>query len=152
MIDITTNIDFVKLHTIDNIKHTEIRDSKLHGFGLFAMQSFFKDSILTHLDGQIVDNIKYKEIIKSLSSDIGKYKNYFLMECNILDKNTYLVRAFRTKYSYINHSRKPNVKIIKYPLRIIVIKDISVNDEIVIDYRMEDLSEEYLNRDDKKFL
>ncbi len=152
MKDVTLNIDFVKLNTIDNIKNTEIKKSKLHGFGLFATDIIKKDTVLSLLDGQKISIINYNNLVKNISNGVKDYKNYFFMEWNILNKQTYLVRPYRTKYSYINHSRNPNIILINNPLRILAIKNIEVDGELTIDYRKEDLSEEYLNRNDKQFL
>jgi len=68
-----------------------------------------KGTILGFLDGQVMPWAQYNEIMKN--TDLGYFNSYIFMEWNALDKNTLLVRAFRTKYSYINHSRKPNVAI-----------------------------------------
>jgi len=74
------------------------------------------------------------------------------MEWNALSVDILLVRALRTKYSYINHSRTPNVKILKESMTIISIVDILPNDEILLDYRDEPLNERYLNGHGKTYL
>jgi SET domain-containing protein len=148
----TEDLEFVQKNTLDTIQYTVINKSTLHGFGLFTIRKIYEDTILAILDGQIMSQSKYNEIEKNIAKNIDIYKNYFFMEVNILDDKTYLVRPFRTKYSYINHSRIPNVKILQNPLRIIAIRDIESGEELTIDYREEKLSQEYLVREDKQFL
>ncbi len=51
---------------------------------------------------------------------------------------------------FINHSRKPNLILRRYPIAIIVKRDISPGDELTIDYRKEPLNSQYIN--DRPFL
>ena len=125
--------------TIDNINNTIILQSNIHGFGLFANKDIQKNTILGYLDGQIINWNLHK-----------KYNLTF--EWNALDNNKLLVRPYRTKYSYINHSRNPNIKIIYDPIRIITIQNIRINEELLLDYRLENLPLEYLNNEGKKYL
>ena len=148
--DVTKNIDFINETVIDNINFTYISESKIHGFGLFANKNLDSGTILCFLDGQVMSWDHYDEIAKSIN--LGKYQNYIFMEWNALSNKTLLVRAFRTKYSYINHSSVPNVEIKYNPIRIETIKQINKNDEIVIDYNKEPLKKEYLDDKEKGFL
>lgn len=54
--------------------------------------------------------------------NLGKYQNYIFMEWNALSCDTLLARAFRMKYSYINHCNAPNVEIKYNPIRIETLK------------------------------
>ena len=92
----------------------------------------------------------YEKLRKIIN--LGEYQDYIFMEWNALDPKTLLVRAFRTKYSYINHSSVPNVEIKYSPIRIEVIKNIDEHEEIVIDYSKEPLSEEYKADKEKSFI
>ncbi|MDU2009698.1 SET domain-containing protein-lysine N-methyltransferase [Campylobacter concisus] len=148
--DVTKNIDFINETIINNINFTYIAESKIHGFGLFANKNLDSGTILCFLDGQVMSWDHYDEIAKSIN--LGKYQNYIFMEWNALSNKTLLVRAFRTKYSYINHSSVPNVEIKYNPIRIETIKQINKNDEIVIDYNKEPLKKEYLDDKEKGFL
>ena len=66
------------------------------------------------------------------------------MEWNAIEKDLLLVRPYRTKYSFINHNRTPNL-IIKYnPLRIESFKNILKDEELTLDYRKEPLPDEYI--------
>ncbi len=150
--DITKDLDFVKKVVIDNFLYSYIAKSSIHGFGLFAKQNINKGSILSILDGQIIDWDKYDQIKLNIKSYIESYENYFFMEWNALDAKTLLVRPFRTKYSYINHSYNPNL-IIKYnPIRIESIVDIRKNDELFLNYKLEPLRKKYINGHGRTFL
>ena len=77
-------------------------------------------------------------------SPFGAFSPDLFMEWNALDTETLLIRPFRTKYSYINHSRSPNTMLARFPLRLTAIFDIDPGDELTIDYRREPLSDDYL--------
>jgi|TARA_R110001583_G_scaffold3285_1_gene21244 SET domain-containing protein len=151
--DVTRDLDFVRSVVVDTINGTEIRHSELHGFGLFCSERTIKcDTQLCKLDGQVLSIDKYDEIENLIAEKISSYKNYFFMECNYLSDGKLLVRSLRTKYSYINHSRMPNVTLKNDPLRIVTTRDIEVGDEICIDYREEPLPKAYVNNPVKDFL
>lgn len=135
---------------IDNIRNTYIDISPIHGFGLFAKKPIQAGAILCELDGQKMDWDHYEKLRKTIN--LGEYQDYIFMEWNALDTKTLLVRAFRTKYSYINHSKTPNVEVKYSPIRIEVIKNIDEHEEIVIDYSKESLSEEYKTDKEKSFI
>ncbi len=136
---------FLQQNIIDNIPQGYIAHSKIHGYGLFAKVDIYKGDILCILDGQIISWDMYQRLVANLKNKIQKpYEQYFFMEWNALDESTLLVRTLRTKYSYINHDRHPNVQLTKYPLKIVAICDIYKNTEITIDYRCEPLNPDYL--------
>lgn len=151
MTDKTQDLEFVRGTTIDTINNTVIKDSSLHGFGLFATDGIKTGQILYLFDGQIVSDDDYEKIESLLAEQMGPYKNYIFMECNHLASNTLLVRNFRTKYSYINHSRSPNVEINYHPMRLVSLKNIEVGEELTIDYRKE-LSSELLAKPRNQYL
>lgn len=148
--DVTKDLEFVRNSVIDNILFTEISKSNIHGFGLFAKKDFKIGEIICILDGQTMDWDFYDELCKKI--DLKEYQNYIFMEWNVLSQNTLLVRAFRTKYSYINHSKTPNVALKYNPLRIEAIRNIKNNEEILIDYSKEPLKQSYLQDQEKQFL
>jgi len=152
MSDVTLDLEFVRRNTIDTIKGTRIRKSTVHGFGLFTVRCYKKGEILCILDGQILSIDKYNSLQKNISNHIENYKDYFFMECNYLDIHTCLTRAYRTKYSYINHSKKPNVYLAPYPLRLIVLDDLEADQELLLDYTKEKLSDAYMSKKDKEYL
>jgi len=152
MIDVSKNLELVRSITLNTIAQTQIAESTLHGFGLFATEKINKDETLCLLDGQVVSKDAYANIKKSIDVTSLGYQNYFYMECNYIDENHILARLMRTKYSYINHGRDANVEVQHDPIRIVCIKDILPGEELVIDYRKEPLGEAYLARPDKAFL
>lgn len=144
---------FIKDNTINNIAQGYIAPSKIDGYGLFAKVNIDKGDILCIFDGQIMSWDKYHAIQESVVSHIeSPYEQYIFMEWNALDEQTLLVRPFRTKYSYINHSRKSNVKIVKYPLRLIAVEDIEKDAELTLDYRCEPLNYEYIKNHGSTYL
>lgn len=124
---------------IDNVRVSVIKESSVHGYGLFASDRIKAGEILGYLDGQ--------EIPWALHQ---KYE--LANEWNALTPDRLLVRPYRTKYSFINHSRQPNLKLEKDPLRIVALTDISINEELTLDYRMEPLPEEYLRTHGQTYL
>ncbi len=152
MKDITRDLYFVREYTLDTIQNTEIKKSTIDGFGLFATQIIQTNTILCILDGQVMSAKTYENLVEKLSNKVGAFKNYFFMECNKLNIDTYLVRPYRTKYSYINHSFTPNTVIREFPLRLVSLKNIKKGEELTLDYTQEELSNEYLSLKSKGFL
>jgi len=149
------NLDyhFIKENTINNIRQGYIAPSKIDGFGLFSKVNIDKGDILCIFDGQTMSWGQYHEIQENLISQIkSPYEQYIFMEWNALDEETLLVRPFRTKYSYINHAREPNVAIEQYPLRLIAIENIGKDMEITLDYRKEPLNYEYIKNHGSTYL
>jgi len=117
---------------IDNIKATYIDVSQIHGKGLFSDKVIFAGEVLAELDGQQVSWSLFKDKEQC-------------MEWNSIATDTLLVRPFRTKYSYINHSRTPNLKIIAgNPIKVVSKIKISPNEELTLDYRDEPLPKDYI--------
>lgn len=138
-------MDFSKI--INNIELGLIKKSSIHGYGLFAHKKIKKNTVLGYLDGQLVDWDLYEDVLK----DHPILEELFI-EWNAITEKTLLVRPFRTKYSFINHSRIPNIKIEKNPLKIIAINDINEFEELLLDYREEPLRKEYIETHGKKYL
>ena len=124
---------------IQNLKSTIISTSNIHGKGLFASEDIQKGFVLGALDGQLI------------SWDLHE-KCKLTFEWNAVSKNKLLVRAYRTKYSYINHSRKPNLTLKHNPLRVVSDRDISKGEELTLDYRLEPLPDEYIQGRGKDYL
>ncbi len=114
---------------VDNIANTKIEKSHLHGLGLFATAPINKGTILCVLDGQYVPATDYF---------------YTVFEWNVISEDVLLIRPCRTKYSFINHSRTPNIAVTKNPLRVVAVQNIALGEELTLDYRNEPLSEAYL--------
>ncbi|CAM4082340.1 SET domain-containing protein [Shewanella aquimarina] len=151
--DVTQDLQFVRSVVVDNIGDTQIDVSELHGFGLFCQEFGFEaGQELCVLDGQVVTIEHYEKIEALVAPNILAYKNYIFMECNYLGADKLLVRPFRSKYSYINHSRTPNLELKRDPLRVVTLRKIVAGEELTIDYRKEPLPEAYVNNPVKDFL
>lgn len=135
--------DIVAKFIIDNIDDTEIKKSDIHGLGLFATKDIASGEILCILDGQLVSWESYDYM--SEKHPFGKYNNYLFMEWNAINEHTLMIRPFRTKYSFINHSKNPNLTMRRYPITLMAMKNIKSGEELTLDYRKEPLSEKYLN-------
>ncbi|HHX59846.1 MAG TPA: SET domain-containing protein [Epulopiscium sp.] len=141
-----------KISVLDNIAFTVIAKSGIHGRGLFSTTTIPKNTILGILDGQVVNWDRYDQVLAQLRKEIENIEENLLMEWNALDEETLLVRPLRTKYSYINHSRTPNLIIMKNPLRIVARDDIKENEELFLDYREEPLRRAYLDGHGQTYL
>jgi hypothetical protein len=127
---------------IDNMPGTTIKKSHVHGFGLFSESTFPLGQLLATLEGQIVPWQLHKE--KQLTK-----------EWNALPNERVLVRPYRTKYYYINHSRTPNLVIQRDQddkLQIITLRGVSVGEELLLDYREEPLAVSYLSGHGETYL
>ena len=129
---------------IDNIPNTKIGESVIHGNGLFSTVSIPAGAILAVLDGQLIP-VARQHIV---SADICSSH----CEWNAVSKDMLLVRAFRTKYSFINHSLNPNLRLEYNPLRVVVSTDLNRGDELTLDYNLEPLPEQYLELHGRHFL
>lgn len=133
-------------HIIDNIPNTEIKKSKLHGYGLFTNTKIKEGEVLCILDGQYINYDFVKHITKTIEDrkDIKDCIDIKTLEWNQINSNLLLVRNHPTKYRFINHYRVPNLRLLQNPLRVTAIKDIEVGEELLLDYREEDLGDSYL--------
>ena len=125
---------------IDNLLFSEIRSSDIHGDGLFSTHSINQGLVLGKLDGQKVPGSMHPDFLNALS------------EWNAIGEGELLVRHFRTKYSFINHSRNPNLVIKYFPIRVVALRSISVGEELTLDYRKEPLSDEYIREKGQYYL
>lgn len=122
-------------YLIDNIEKGYIKPSKLHGLGLFAFEKIEKSETLGLLNGQSVP----WSYVKDFAVD---------SEWNALTSEQVLYRPFKTKYYFINHSRTPNLKLkVKSTgfIEIIALELIEKDQELLLDYRQENLPEWYLS-------
>lgn len=138
-------------HVIDNIRSGRIAPSPTHGNGLFAVRPISAGEILGVLDGQVMNWDAYDQLVAHLNDTMTRSPELFL-EWNCLSPDTLLVRPFRTKYSFINHSRTPNVALAPFPLRVVALRDIAAGEEYLLDYRQEPLRPEYLEGHGKTYL
>ncbi|MBW3139222.1 SET domain-containing protein [Ferrimonas balearica] len=150
--DHTQDLEFVRSATLSTIVNTEIRPSALHGFGLHATAPIAAGTLLCVLDGQVMPIAHYQKMEAQIGPSLGPFRKYVYMECNYLDNQTLLARNFRTSYSYINHARDANTELVPHPLRLVALRDIAADEEMTVDYRKEQLSDDYLNDPAKQFL
>jgi len=116
---------------IDNIKHTTVKPSPLHGHGLFATHLIAKDTLLCILEGQVLTTQEYKALLASDDHDL-----VYFMEKYKIDETHIAAIPFRTKYSYINHNSVANVySILKgRKLYVYALTEIEVGAELVDTY------------------
>lgn len=124
---------------VDNIPLGLIRKSNIHGYGLFAKKRIGAGEIICLLDGQVI------------SWDLNK-KFQYAYEWTSLPNEMLLVRPARTKYSFINHSRTPNLEINFNDMSVLTVRDIDKDEELILDYRKEPLPEDYIIQDGSKYL
>lgn len=128
---------------LDTIPDTRIASSPIHGYGLFSCCLMPAGRLLAELDGQRVP--------WSLQRELGLCE-----EWNALSPDWLLVRPYKTKYGFINHSRQPNARLELQPsgdrLRLYAATSIAEGEEITLDYRREPLPEDYLRRHGNSYL
>ncbi len=129
---------------VDNMPGCEIRPSKVHGNGLFAVKDFASGAVLGLLDGQMVDWASFNAAEDT--QPYGEHGDNLFVEWNALSPEVLLIRPFRTKYSFINHSRNPNVCLLRDPLRVVATRAVAAGEELTLDYRREPLRKEYLEK------
>ena len=135
-------IEYLKKSLINNIQNAEVGKSNIHGIGLFATADFQMGAQMGILDGQVIPRT-------SLMDDM------VLTEWNALPNDMLLVRLYRTKYFFINHSRTPNTIIVAdhgNTRMLVALHNIAAGEEITVDYRDEPLHESYLKGHGKGYL
>lgn len=99
-----------------------------------------------------------------LAENRDRYTDPLFLEWNCLGNKNYekdipentllLVRPLRTKYSFVNHSRTPNCKLIreKNSLKLVTIRNINKGEEFTFDYRTEPLPDIYYEEHGNTYL
>lgn len=141
-------------NVIDNIPETYLSNSTIHGVGLFAARNIGAGTLLAVLDGQIVSFDFYYSMRDRYSNnnDRKDIQDNIFMEWNCIPGDKLLCRMFRTKYSYINHSRTPNCKLIGNPPALWTYEDIREGHELTLDYREEPLPSAYVSGHGSSYL
>lgn len=152
--DRTRDLGFVRKNTVPVIASAELRDSQVHGFGLFATRPVPKGMVMATLDGQRMAGEVYDGIRHRMRSVAESFWNYFLSDWNALPGGDVLVRAARTNYSYINHASRPNLHVRYRDGRIEVVagEGIEADTELFRNYRDEPLPASYLTAVGSGFL
>jgi hypothetical protein len=134
---------------IDNIKLGTILESPIHGFGLWANRTIEAGEVLCILDGQLINYDEF-DTLTSRRQDLP------YIEWNAISGDRILVRMFRTKYSYINHSRTPNCHVLQgedsFIYVLVLNETIKQGCEITIDYRNEPLPAKYISGHGRTYL
>ena len=128
---------------LDTIQDTRIAPSPIHGYGLFSRCLMPAGRLLAQLDGQRVPWSLHRAL-------------ELCEEWNALSPDWLLVRPYKTKYGFINHSRQPNARLELQPsgdrLKLFTARAIAAGDEITLDYRNEPLPEDYLSAHGNSYL
>jgi len=123
---------------LNNIANTSVAPSPIHGLGLFATATIPQGTCLANLDGQRVPWVVYAA---------REFAQDQFNEWNALLGDMLLVRSFRTKYSFINHSRTPNCAVVAdgNSVRVTALAEIQHGEELFLDYRREPLPAGYVS-------
>lgn len=160
----TETLELLRRIVLDNIPRGDIYPSHIHGYGLFANMDIPAGTVLCFMDGQIMNWHEYNRSVKliELFGINNDQPHPLFLEWNCLgtgsgmpgpaDDTMLMVRPFRTKYSFVNHSRTPNCKIQYNPLRLVSTKDIKQGEEFTFDYRTEPLPQEYYDEHGETYL
>lgn len=122
------------IDVVNNVELAYIKESSVHGYGLFASCDIKANTKMAELDGQIIS--------WALHEKFG-----LADEWNALLGDRIIVRPYKTKYYYINHSRSPNLKTVRGDLDRVSLyakSNICAGEELFLDYREEPLAENYL--------
>jgi len=117
-----------------------VKNSPIHGRGLFSREGFNGGDVITDLYGDIVSQ-----------KDIKPHK-YPLGAWNAICEGFYLVRKDRGLCDFVNHSKNPNAAIDFATLEIKALTDIEVGEEVTIDYRREKLPSSYIDEEGSRYL
>lgn len=151
------DLGFAREHSVQSIPNSEIRDSAVHGIGLFSTRGYPENFMLCELDGSWIDFEDYERISSKIMPGVGRFKDYFFMEWNY-HYGKILARYIRTSYGFINHSTMPNLEIRntgtigKPVLSVHTLRPILPGEELFLDYRKEDLPRGYLKNPSRQYL
>ncbi len=111
--------------TFISIKNLEVRQSKIHGAGVFAKEKIEKDSVIGILSGKILK----EEDLNSIDENLKKYIFPIEDKIYVAPESFYDIPPI----FFMNHSCDPNAGI-KGNIVIIALRDINPDEEITIDY------------------
>lgn len=147
--NVMADLGFANQHHIRTIAGTDVRLSSFHGFGLFTLMDRKAGEHLCELDGMWMDYDDYFVMATRIGSGLPRLKDFFFMEWNYFNGRV-LARPLRTSYGFINHHIEPNIALhnmgTKEMPRLVVsaLRDIAAGEELLIDYRREELPRGYL--------
>ncbi|MDZ7763863.1 MAG: SET domain-containing protein [Melioribacteraceae bacterium] len=111
-----------------------VKDSKIHGKGIFATGFIPQGELVMVVSGDVIDE---DECVRRENEEDNVY--IFWNGDTYIDTNHY------GKIRYINHDCDPNSEVMdrdEETLNLVAIKDIHPGDEIVIDYGYEEIYED----------
>ena len=110
---------------------TEVRESKIHGRGLFAIGDIAKDEIVVVKGGRIVDRETLREEITPRLGSVEIQIDDDLFIAPVIEEERELSML------YLNHSCDPNLGI-RGEITFVAMRDISAGEELTHDWAMTD--------------
>jgi SET domain-containing protein len=110
---------------------TEVRESKIHGRGLFATADIAKDEIVAVKGGHIVDRKTLREKITPLLGPVEIQIDDDLFIAPVSDEERELSML------YLNHSCDPNLGV-RGEITFVAMRDIRAGEELTHDWAMSD--------------
>lgn len=121
-------------HLLDNAPKCRPGKSQIHGYGLVAVERINKgEMIIDYSDPTIYIEKRFSDL-ESWRLEGGKYTG--------ISEEICLVSETFTKYSLLNHSRRPNAVSDFKARHIVALRDIDPGEEVTVDYRLEPVSTE----------
>lgn len=114
---------------VDNAPNTYVKESAVHGQGLFSLINFKKGEVI--LDYRH-DSNWYEIRFQDLDEEQIRRNWYIMLDDVWCETNDDI-----SKFSFINHSRGPNGLWQIEDKLITAARDIVADEEIIIDYRLE---------------
>lgn len=118
----------------DNEEFIVVKNSKIHGKGIFATKFIQQGELVMVVRGDVIDE---DECVRRENEEDNVY--IFWNGDTYIDTNNY------GKIRYINHDCDPNSEVMdrdEETLNLVAIKDIHPGDEVVIDYGYEEIYED----------
>jgi uncharacterized protein len=110
---------------------TEVRESKIHGRGLFAIANIAKNEIVAIKGGHIVDRKSLREEITPLLGSVEIQIGEDLFIAPVSDEERELSML------YLNHSCDPNLGV-RGEITFVAMRDIRAGEELTHDWSMTD--------------
>ena len=110
---------------------TEVRESKIHGRGLFAITNIAKNEIVAVKGGHIVDRKTLRETVTPLLGPVEIQIDDDLFMAPVIDEERELSML------YLNHSCDPNVGV-RGEITFVAMRDIRTGEELTHDWAMTD--------------
>jgi uncharacterized protein len=116
---------------------TEVRESAIHGRGLFAGQPLSKDELVAVKGGHIFDRTRLEELQARLgSAEIQIGDNLFIGPVEAEDREGSMI--------FSNHSCDPNLGV-RGQIVFVAIRDIAAGEELTHDWAMTDCDDSQLS-------